>query len=277
MLDLSNTTLVIVATRGHAISKIAVDACLERATFGGVLIYTNDRSRIEVPGAVYHDVPDWPNKVEAGRFYYSEAMSGVETPFALLIEWDGGIFDATKWRADFFEYDYIGAPWITIDNNKVGNGGFTLMSKRLGDFICARRGQYPCMTDFDVCRRWRQTFEREGGFKWPSADVAADFAWELGTRSPNNFGYHGTFTWPRMLDRDDLIARARAMTEDPYTLSKIAPLIRTAPWLQVELNTDAWKHSSDATKRTWYDAATAVKKQQPGISIHQIRRNRFMT
>lgn len=264
MLDLSNVTLVIVATRGHAISRIAVSECLQRANFGDVLIYTNDKERVGPFDARYYDVPDWPNKNEAGRFYYSEAMAKVETPYALLIEWDGGIRDVTKWRSDFFDYDYIGAPWVVSDNNKVGNGGFTLMSKRLGDFICANRAKYPCLTDFDVCRRWRQTFEREGGFKWPDASVAADFAWELGPRSPNNFGYHGTFTWPLMLDRADLIARARAMTEDPYILTKIQPLLRAAPWLQNELGAEALGRYRLATTRPQH--------QQPAISVHQVRR-----
>jgi hypothetical protein len=262
MLDLSNTTLVIVVTRGHEISRLAVEACVQRASFGGVLIYTNDRSRIQTSfdGARYVDVPDWPNKTEAGRFYYSEAMKNVETSHALLIEWDGGIFDPSKWRADFFNYDYIGAPWIVHDNNKVGNGGFTLMSRRLGVFLYEHRAHMPCMTDFDVCRRWRQQLEREGGFRWPGVDVAADFAWELGPRSPNNFGYHGTFTWPRMLDRDDLITRARAMTSDPYIVTKMPPLIRAAPWLQQEIGSDAWGRCQ------------APQQTGPGVSVHLRRR-----
>src|SRR5216684_1929777 len=113
MLDLSRVTLVIVATRGHEICRIAVEDCLRRAVFGGVLIYTDDETRVgPLDGARYFQVPDWSNKVDAGRFYYSEAMAKVETEFGLLIEWDGGIHDATKWRQEFFEYDYIGAPWV---------------------------------------------------------------------------------------------------------------------------------------------------------------------
>jgi hypothetical protein len=249
MLDLSKVTLLIVATRGHEMSRIAVADCLQRAAFGGVLIYTNDESRVgPFNGARYVSVPDWPNKVEAGRFYYSEAMAKVETPFALLIEWDGGIFDPAKWRADFFEYDYIGAPWVTGDNLKVGNGGFTLMSKRLGDFVYAHRTQFPCVTDWDLCRTQRQKLEQAGGFKWAPADIAADFAWELGPRSLNNFGYHGTFNWPALMQRDDLIVRARAMTDDSYLLTKIEPLVRRAPWLQQEIGDEAWKKYSARRK-----------------------------
>jgi hypothetical protein len=245
MLDLSKVTLVVVATRGHEMTRIAINDCLQKAVFGDVLIYTDAESRVgPLDGARYFQVPDWPNKVEAGRFYYSEAMTRVATPFGLLIEWDGGIYDPVKWRDDFFEYDYIGAPWVTNDDLKVGNGGFTLMSKRLGDFIYTHRSQFPCTTDWDVCRSQRPALERAGGFKWAPRDVAADFAWELGPRSPNNFGYHGTFNWPMMMERTDLIARARAMTDDSYLLSKMEPLIRKAPWLQQEIGDEAWNKYS---------------------------------
>jgi len=240
-LDLSKVTLVVVATRGHEMTRIAVRDCIQRARFGGVLIYTDAPGRVQIDGARYVEVPDWPNKVEAGKFYYTEAMAGVETPFGLLIEWDGGICDPSKWRNDFFEYDYVGAPWVISDNLKVGNGGFTLMSKRLGDFIYANRAEYaPCTTDWELCRTLRPRLEQAGGFRWAPVDVAADFAWELGPRSMNNFGYHGTFTWTSIIDRASLIERARAMTDDPYLLTKMYPLVRDAPWLQQAIGADAW-------------------------------------
>ena len=269
MLDLSRVTLVIVATRGHAISRIAVRDCLRRAIFGDVLVYTNDETRFGDSREIgashdvrYLPVPDWPNKEKAGYFYYSEAMAKVETEFGLLIEWDGGIHDPAKWRQDFFEYDYVGAPWVTRpgDELKVGNGGFTLVSRRLGHYICENRGRLPCLTDFDVCRRHRPKLEQEGGFRWAPADVAADFSWELGPRSPNNFGYHGTFTWPTMVDRSDLIVRARAMTDDPYVASKMAPLMRVAPWLQSEIGADALSR---------YRAAQVPVRPTPG-SVNRI-------
>lgn len=252
VLDLPNVTLLLVATRGHALTRLVIDDCLTKAAFGDILLYTDKPELVPIPGARYEIVPDFPNKLEAGRFYYGVAMAKVETDFALLLEWDGGIFDATKWKTEFFDYDYIGAPWprnISRGENEVGNGGFTLMSKRLGEFICHNRAQFDCTTDFDVCRKHRKGLERAGGFRWAPVDVAADFSWELGARSPNNFGYHGTFNWPSMMDRSALIARARAMTDDPYLLTKMPPLIRVAPWLQQELGAEAWQKYLAAQSR----------------------------
>lgn len=240
MLDLSRCTLLFVETRAHEISKRVIEDCLQKARFGEVLIYTNDRTRIAVPDAHYVDVPDWPTKKEAGHFYYSEAMLGVRTDFALMLEWDGGIYDPNRWRNEFFEYDYIGAPWITRDNLKVGNGGFTLMSQRLGHFLATHRDQYPVFTDWDVCRTQRDALEKAGGFKWPSFELAGKFSWELAPRDAENFGFHGAFNWPQMLAREELIERAKLLTTTPYLLSKMRDLVKHAPWLETAIGPELW-------------------------------------
>src|ERR1039458_8310743 len=96
MLDLSRVTLLFVETRAHAVTKRVIDDCLLKANFGDVLIYTDKPDLIPVGGARYEIVPDFPDKKEAGRFYYGEAMAKVETDFALMLEWDAGICDLRK-------------------------------------------------------------------------------------------------------------------------------------------------------------------------------------
>lgn len=245
MLDLSHVTLLFVETRAHDITKRVIDDCLTKADFGDVLIYSDQPTRIPVPGARYEIVPDFPNKKEAGRFYYSEAMAKVETDFALMLEWDAGIFDPTKWQSEFFNYDYVGAPWIVRANEigtlDVGNGGFTLMSKGLGHFLCENTARYPVTTDWDLCRKQRPDLEGHG-FKWPNRDLASAFSWELGPRNLDNFGYHGAFRWIDMLSREELAIRAKFMTETPYLLSKMGDIFRydPVPWLENELGPEAW-------------------------------------
>lgn len=66
----------------------------------------------------------------------------VETSHALLIHPDGYVIRPWLWDNAWLEYDYIGAPWrddpnAFLDpwgrNQRVGNGGFSLRSKRLLD------------------------------------------------------------------------------------------------------------------------------------------------
>lgn len=238
MLDLTNTTLLFVETRAHEITKRVIADCMAKASFGGVLIYTDRPDLIPVPGARYIDVPDFPNKKFAGQFYYAKAMMSVETDFALMLEWDAGIFDPDKWLPQFFDFDYIGAPWVIRREDHgvrdVGNGGFTLMSRVLGRHICEQFDTYPVFTDMDVCHKQRHNYER-AGFKWPKRDLAAKFSWELGPRDPNHFGYHGAFNWPTVLSPEEVLIRARLMlAKSDYMRVKANDLFRSAPHLVSE-------------------------------------------
>lgn len=61
----------------------------------------------------------------------------ISTDVAIIVHWDGYGINPGRWSDRFFEWDYIGAPWpvhLTHVKNKangrVGNGGFSLRSKR---------------------------------------------------------------------------------------------------------------------------------------------------
>ncbi len=236
MLDLSRVTLLFVETRAHKITKRVIDDCLTKANFGDVLIYSDKPDLIPIPGARYIGVPDFESKKLAGKFYYGEAMANVNTDFALMMEWDAGIFDASKWQPEFLEYDYIGAPWVRPagDPQDVGNGGFALMSKRLGQFAVDNFSKYPVHTDWEFCRLQRRHYEA-AGFKWPKRDLASLFSWELGPRNPDHFGYHGAFTWPTVLPAEEVVIRAKLMLETEYLTIKARQLFSKAPWLDTEL------------------------------------------
>lgn len=246
MLDFSNVTLLFVETRAHKITARVIADCISKCNFGEILIYTDKPGLIPVAANVrYIAVPDFPNKKEAGQFYYQFAMHEVRTDFALMLEWDGGIKDVEAWTPEFFNYDYIGAPWKVSPHEEnrldVGNGGFTLMSKRLGEFLFKHANEYPSYTDWDVCRKWRPVLEAHHGFKWPSRALATKFSWELTQQPEKVFGFHATFTWPWMLTREETIIRAKLMTETPYLLSKMGDLIKKAPWLNSNLGPEMWE------------------------------------
>jgi hypothetical protein len=241
LLNLKNTTLLFVETRAHEITKRVIADCLSKADFGEVLIFTDKMDEFAVPelsGARLVSVPDFPNKKLAGQFYYAQAMEKVETDFALMLEWDAGIFKPEHWKPEFFNYDYIGAPWITSphEHNRmdVGNGGFTLMSRKLGQYAIENFQQFPVYTDWDFCRMQRRHYEA-AGFKWPMRDLASFFAWELGPRNPEHFGFHGAFTWPTVLTKDEIVIRTKLMLKTEYLTIKSRQLFKEAPWLMSEL------------------------------------------
>ncbi len=78
------------------------------------------------------------------KFMLQDLYKFVDTKFCLVIQSDGFVINPNLWTNQFLEYDYIGAPWpneisvynasinkIDLAKNRVGNGGFSLRSKRL--------------------------------------------------------------------------------------------------------------------------------------------------
>ncbi len=54
--------------------------------------------------------------------------------FLLVFQWDGFILNAADWWPGYLDYDFIGAPWpeyMASPQSVVGNGGFSLRSRRL--------------------------------------------------------------------------------------------------------------------------------------------------
>lgn len=237
MLAMPDVSLVVVETMAHELARLAVEDCLKVAEFGDVFVYSDDLEKLKVPGARNQVVENWPTKIGCGRFSTFEIAKPVHTSHILFLEWDAGIVDQTRWRSDFLEFDYIGAPWWYTDGRNVGNGGFSLRSKRLVDFLSANRDGFPAVTDDSLCRHYRHALEEAGGFRWAPDDVARDFAFECLPPTGMNFGFHAMRNWPHVFDRDKLIERARIGSRSDYIRgpSHLGQLLNAAPWLRQEI------------------------------------------
>ena len=82
------------------------------------------------------------------NLFASELYDYVDTDFCLVINWDSWVCNPKTWTDEFLEYDYIGCDirgdedsWggLKPDSTygKVGNGGFSLRSRRLFK-VCTR-------------------------------------------------------------------------------------------------------------------------------------------
>lgn len=120
----------------------------------------------------------------------------VETDYCLLINDDGFIINPDLWSFEFLKFDYIGAPWKNYGQiNRVGNGGFSLRSKKLID-LCRYINPYPGEhEDGAICIR-HKNFLESNGCKFAPVEVAMKFSLE--SRIPecdfdlnNSFGFHG--------------------------------------------------------------------------------------
>lgn len=141
-LNLSNVTLIAVITDEKYIPQIltANKICCTNIEFGqNILICPPPKKDID--GAVLlekianYNITAHFEKVEWANFspwILANFNRFVETSHCLVYQCDGYIIDHTKWTDDFLSCDYIGAVWPDVGQaNRVGNGGFSLRSKKL--------------------------------------------------------------------------------------------------------------------------------------------------
>jgi hypothetical protein len=194
-LNLKNTTLVCLECVDLSRAIRAVDKCLDVADFHDVKLFQSfyrDKSNYIFP------VTDLE---QYSKFMLKNLNYHINSEFALVVQYDGFIVEPNSWTDKFFKYDYIGAPWWYDDNN-VGNGGFSLRSKKLLEECSKFDFGDTCFPEDDVlCRAFRKDFEAKG-IKWAPENIAAQFSWEGNIKYPvygGSFGFHGKSVLAHMM------------------------------------------------------------------------------
>jgi hypothetical protein len=110
----------------------ALRRCLGHASFAECFFFTDDRFEIDDSAIRMNSVERMRSSSAYSRFMLQDLADHVKTDHVLVVQWDGFILDADAWDDRFLEFDYIGAPWPHFgDDHDVGNGGFSLRSRRL--------------------------------------------------------------------------------------------------------------------------------------------------
>ncbi|MEI7451631.1 MAG: DUF5672 family protein [Candidatus Falkowbacteria bacterium] len=189
--------------------KIAMDICQKDFKFAAVKILTSLPSD-DLENIVKID--PIKSTEEYSRFCIERLDEYVDTPHVLIVQYDGFILNSKAWNDEFLDYDYIGAPWLVADWSiknfnfpsellgqwVVGNGGFSLRSKKLLSMISElfRDNKFEKYDPEDaaICVYYRQLLE-DNGIKFSPVDLAKKFCFE-GQNIKNyhwdgQFGFHG--------------------------------------------------------------------------------------
>jgi hypothetical protein len=184
-----------------AVSLVAVDSvylartvralkhCLRHVRFRDAFLFT-DRPP-ELPPEIEPVTIPRLHSIEVYSEFLLRGLPTYREKFAdhiLIIQHDGFILNPCTWRADFLDYDYIGAPWA---DGAVGNGGFSLRSRRLLAALAVMGPDINVVHPEDdvLCRRYRDRLEARG-IRFAPTDVAAAFSVESRPYA-GSFGYHG--------------------------------------------------------------------------------------
>lgn len=192
----------------------ALRQCTDACDFGDAILFTDapvaSGSFRTVPIAKLASLDDY------SRFVLKELASHLSTPYALVVQWDGYVVDGTAWNEEFLRFDYIGAPWAWYaDGMTVGNGGFSLRSRKLLEAMAAERFDFVPGTpeDHQVCRVHRRTLVDALGVRFAPETLAAAFSYERSLPTRSTFGFHGVFNLWRHVDDGEMAALAAQLPD----------------------------------------------------------------
>jgi hypothetical protein len=136
----------------------------------------------------------------------------VGTSHCLLVQADGYVLNGKAWSPEFLNHDFVGCPWNA--GAFVGNGGFSLRSRRLLDATAVfHPDEFTHPEDYWICFKHRDELANAFGIRFAPMGLARSFGYEgryvengfwrgLSTMWDGQFGFHSWLTpLPDRLDR----------------------------------------------------------------------------
>lgn len=227
-LALPDITLCAVASVNVAATMAALERCLAVADFGKALLFT-DADSLTLPAGVERVAIDRLGSSAAySRFVLHDLADWMATSHCLIVQWDGFILDPSAWDDAFIACDYIGAPWPQFgDGHDVGNGGFSLRSKRL--MLAARDPRFVdtgAAEDVVIARVNRPWLEGECGMRFADRALASAFAFERDHDAAATFGFHGVFNLPEAVGIDGFWDIYMSLDDKRTVRTDFGPLLR---------------------------------------------------
>jgi hypothetical protein len=227
---LPDVTLCCVDTRTPELALHAMRRSMQHLAFARCVLVSTDAARALDLNGIELVTIDPLRSIDAYSHFVLKGMAPlVDTSHMLLIQWDGFVRDAQMWSDDFLACDYIGAPWVNGElAGQVGNGGFTLRSRRLLALLQQDRFTPHNPEDACIAVTHRKALEAQG-IRFADLGTAQRFACERGPWRPA-FGFHAMFNLPHVLTpaemRDFAAALPASMTISPDARHLIKQLMQ---------------------------------------------------
>jgi len=198
-LALPQVTLCAASSVNVAATVRALEASLAQIDFAQCKLFTDNPIRPDHPGITVVPIPRLTSSLAYSHFLLSQMVDHIDTLHCLIVQWDGHVLDATRWRSVFLDYDYIGARWPQFgDAHDVGNGGFSLRSRRLMK-ACGEAGFHPHHPEDVAIGRINREWLESKGMRFAPSAIADLFSTERAGDLSASFGYHGAWLMPRAI------------------------------------------------------------------------------
>jgi hypothetical protein len=184
-MKLSNVTICAIDSVQPNLAKKAIERSKRHIKFGGELFI--DHMSIN-------------SRQAYSKFILQELHKYIHTDFVLIVQWDGWVINASAWRPEFLDYDYIGAVWPWHPEGlRVGNGGFSLRSKGLLELTSEPKFMYKDLNEDDLICHLNRDYLVSNGIKFAPEELARYFSFERELSNLQTFGFHGEFNMGKYL------------------------------------------------------------------------------
>jgi hypothetical protein len=205
-INLPDVTLLAISSIMIPETIRALQISMENLNFDDVKFISHIKPE-NLPENIKHEYcPEIKSSGDFDIYAFEELGKHIETTHMLMVQYHGFVIRPWLWDNEWLRYDFIGAPWYeapefislsTGEMVRVGNGGFSLRSKKLMDLpkkigihTISDRGY--TNDDGLINSYYRKTF-LESGIIYPDVHVAAIFSHE--NNVPENkgiatFGFH---------------------------------------------------------------------------------------
>lgn len=214
MLNLQNVSIVSINCLNPLESVKALKYSCKDIKFKDVFLLTDENIKVAGVNTIIIDKLQGINAYSDFVLRLNDFYNLIDSEFVLIVQDDGFVVNAELWDNDFLNYDYIGAPWpaeqdwverqkssrfMPIGYNQVGNGGFSLRSRKFLQLSshfreCNGYGEdaFLCTVNYD--------YMINNGIKFAPVDLAKKFSYEnplenwstqIEFDGNKHFGFHG--------------------------------------------------------------------------------------
>ena len=229
MRELTGVTLACVDTANHALALRALEHSQRGLRFARTVLLTDAvPAGTAVPSGIdIAPIARLQSRDDYSRFVLKSLLHHVGTPHVLLVQWDGYVVNPDAFDPAFLDCDYIGAKWYWFDDGmRVGNGGFSLRSRRLLEALQDPRIELTEAEDVTIGRAFRPLLEREYGIRYASEALADRFAFEAAYPTGLPFGFHGLYNFCRVVPPAELATLATRFSDAIARSIQLGQLLR---------------------------------------------------
>lgn len=194
--------------RLNLLVKIATHCC-SSITFNSVKIFSGCTHTHKSKRLLnFEHIPISIHSIDAySNFIVKDLHQYITAEYCLIFQHDGFIIHPNAWSNEFLRYDYIGAVfpkagWSQV--NRVGNGGFSLRSKKFMEYCSTLHYSDLVNEDKFLCVDHYEDITSQG-FKFAPPSLAAHFSIEEETEynynNTSSFGFHGSSRRPHLYER----------------------------------------------------------------------------